>query len=199
MINEAWGYVAAALNIAGVITYIVAVVQGKARPNRVTWLVLSIAPLVAFASMLSQDVSMAQSVMTLSAGLSPLMIFITTFLVKHPAWQIKKFDIMCGALSIVGVILWWATGKGNLAIVFSILADGLGFLPTLIKGFKYPDTESPWAFMIGTVASLLSLFTVTAWNFEHVAFTAYLVAANLLASVFIYTKIGGVKKEAEAA
>ena len=197
MISEAWGYVAAILNLLGTFTYLAAVIKGKAQPNRVTWFVLSIAPLVAFTSMLSQDVRMAQSAMTLSAGLSPLMIFITTFLVKHPAWKIKKFDVMCGAFSILGIILWWITGKGNLAIIFSILADGLGFLPTLIKGFKYPDSESPWAFMIGAVASFLSLLTITVWNFEHAAFTVYLVVANIVASVFIYTKIGAVKEKTE--
>lgn len=194
MIPEYWGYVAAVLNLLGVISYLVAVVKGKARPNRVTWFVLSIAPIIAFFSMLSQQVSLAQSAMTLSAGLSPLAIFITTFLVKHPAWKITRFDLMCGALSIVGLILWLITGKGNVAIVFSILADGLAFLPTLIKGFKHPETESPWAFFVGIFASVLSLMTVTMWDFEHTAFTVYLVVANLLAFVFIYTKIGSVGK-----
>ncbi|MBP9852598.1 MAG: hypothetical protein QG629_852 [Patescibacteria group bacterium] len=196
MIHENWGYVAAIMNILGVITYLIAVVKGTARPNRVTWFVLSVAPLVAFASMLSQDVSLAQSAMTLSAGLSPLMIFITTFLVKHPAWKIETFDIACGALAILGIVLWWITGEGNVAIAFSIIADSLAFLPTLIKSYKYPETESPWAFIIGTVACIMSVLTITSWDFEHYGFPVYLVIANALAVLFIYGKVG-VRKSLE--
>lgn len=190
MIHENWGYVAAVINILGVITYLVATVRGTARPNRVTWFVLSIAPIVAFASMLSKEVSLAQSAMTLSAGLSPLMIFVTTFFVKHPAWKIERFDLVCGALAIAGIFLWWMTGEGNVAIAFSILADGLAFLPTLIKGYKYPETESPWAFIIGTFACILAVLTISTWDFQHFGFPIYLVIANALAVLFIYFKVG---------
>ena len=190
MIHENWGYVAAVMNLVGVVTYLVATVRGTARPNRVTWFVLSIAPMVAFASMLSKDVSLAQSAMTLSAGLSPLMIFITTFFVKHPAWKIERFDLVCGALAIVGIFLWWITGEGNIAIVFSILSDGLAFFPTLVKAYKYPETESPWAFIIGVVACVLAVLTITQWDFAHYGFPVYLVAANAVASLLIYCKLG---------
>lgn len=190
MIHENWGYVAAIINILGVATYVIATAKGTARPNRVTWFVLGIAPMVAFASMLSKDVSLAQSALTLSAGLSPFMVFATTFFVKHPAWKIEKFDIACGSLAIVGIFLWWLTGEGNVAIALSILADGLAFLPTLIKGYKHPETESPWAYMICTVATLLSVLTISTWNFEHAGFPVYLVFVNAIAVLFIYGKIG---------
>ena len=199
MIHENWGYVAAVLNLLGTVTYLIDTVKGKARPNRVTWFVLSIAPLVAFASMLSQQVSVAQAAMTLSAGLSPLLIFVTTFLVKHPAWKIQRFDIACGALSVLGIVVWWLTGKGNVAIVFSILADGLAFLPTLIKGYKHPETESPWTFIVGVFACVLAALTISTWDFQHAGFPVYLIIANALAVLFIYGKIGvrGAKNNAK--
>ncbi len=190
MIPQYWGYIAAVLNLLGTVTYLVDTIKGKARPNRVTWFVLSIAPLVAFASMLSQQVNLAQAAMTLSAGLGPLMIFATTFFVKHPAWKIQRFDIVCGVLSVLGILLWWLTGKGNIAIIFSILADGLAFLPTLIKGYKQPETESPWTFMIGLAACIMAALTITKWDFQHYGFPIYLIVANAIAVLFIYGKIG---------
>ena len=57
-------------------------------------------------------------------------------LVKHPAWKIQRFDIACGALSVLGIVVWWLTGKGNVAIVFSILADGLAFCLRLLKAIN---------------------------------------------------------------
>ncbi|QQS69993.1 hypothetical protein IPP75_02560 [Candidatus Saccharibacteria bacterium] len=113
MIPDYWAYVAAVINVLGTLTYVVDVFRGKARPNRVTWGVLTIAPMIAFASMLSQGVGMAQSIVTFSVGFSPFLIFVSSFLVKHPAWQLKRFDIGCGVLSLFGLLLWWITGEGN--------------------------------------------------------------------------------------
>lgn len=190
MVNENWAYVAAVINVIGTITYVVDMFRGRARPNRVTWGVLSIAPMIAFASMLSQGVSLAQSIVTFSVGFSPFIIFVASFLVNHPAWQIKRFDILCGLLSIVGLGLWWLTGEGNVAIVFSILADGLAFLPTLIKSYFHPETESPWTFFASEIATVLGLLTITKWDFQHAAFQVYIFIANLAAIAFIYFKLG---------
>lgn len=195
MIPEYWGYVAAIINLLGTISYLVAIANGKARPNRVTWFVLGLSPTIAFFSMLSQDVSLAQGAMTLSAGLGPLAILITTFFVKHPAWKIKRFDVMCGILAIVGLILWFITGKGNIAIMFSILAGGLAFLPTLIKSYKYPETESPWVFLVGLIAAIISLLTLTTWDFEQAAFMVYLVVVSASAFSLIYFKIGMINRQ----
>jgi len=51
------------------------------------------------------------------------------------------FDLICGILSLVGLVLWMITKVGNVAIFFSIVADGLAAVPTLVKAYKYPDTE----------------------------------------------------------
>lgn len=190
MIPDYWAYVAAVINVLGTLTYVVDVFRGKARPNRVTWGVLTIAPMIAFASMLSQGVGMAQSIVTFSVGFSPFLIFVSSFLVKHPAWQLKRFDIGCGVLSLFGLLLWWITGEGNVAIIFSILADGLAFLPTLVKAYYHPETESPWTFMASEVATIMGLMTVKNWNFETVGFQLYILAANIFAIVFIYFKFG---------
>jgi hypothetical protein len=146
--------------------------------------------MIAFASMLSQGVGMAQSIVTFSVGFSPFLIFVSSFLVKHPAWQLKRFDIGCGVLSLFGLLLWWITGEGNVAIIFSILADGLAFLPTLVKAYYHPETESPWTFMASEVATIIGLMTVKNWNFETVGFQLYILAANIFAIVFIYFKFG---------
>ena len=190
MIPDYWAYVAAVINVLGTLTYVADVFRGKARPNRVTWGVLTIAPMIAFASMLSQGVGMAQSIVTFSVGFSPFLIFVSSFLVKHPAWQMKRFDIGCGVLSLFGLLLWWMTGEGNVAIIFSILADGLAFLPTLVKAYYHPETESPWAFMVSQIATIMGLLTVKIWNFENVGFQLYILATNVLAIAFIYFKFG---------
>lgn len=190
MISENWAYVAAIVNLLGALIYVVDVFRGRARPNRVTWGVLTIAPVIVFASMMVQDVGFAQSSVVLSSGLGPFLIFLSSFVAKHPVWKLRRFDLLCGALSLVGLVLWWVTGEGNVAIVFSIAADFLAFLPTLVKAYFHPETESPWAFIISQAAIVLSLCTVKIWNFEHASFQLYLLCANAAAILLVYNKLG---------
>jgi hypothetical protein len=190
MIDPNWVFLAVAINLAGAIIYAYSVVKGSTRPNRVTWFILSFAPLLAFAAMMLEGVSFRESVFTLETGISPLIIFISTFFAKQPKWEITRFDLACGALSVLGFIMWIVLKEGTVAISFAIAADGLAFLPTLVKAFKYPETESPWAFMMGTVAAAIALAIITKWQFEYFAFPLYILIADVLATIFIYFKFG---------
>ena len=195
MIDQNWVFVAVAINLVGALIYAYSVVKGNTRPNRVTWFILSFAPLLAFAGMIAQGVSFKESVFTLETAISPLIIFVSTFFAKQPKWEITRFDLTCGALSIIGFILWMAFREANIAIVFGLLADGLAFLPTLVKAFKYPETESPWAFMMGCLAALIALAIVGTYDFKHLAFPLYILLADLTAVLFIYFKLGKIIKK----
>lgn len=190
MIDQNWVFLAVAINLVGAIIYAYTVVKGETRPNRVTWFILSFAPILAFAAMMTQGVSFKESVFTLETGISPLIIFVSTFFAKQPKWEITKFDLFCGALSILGFILWIILKEGNIAIIFAIAADGLAFLPTLVKAFRYPETESPYAFIMGTVAALIAIAIITTYDFKHLAFPVYILIADILAVLFIYFKLG---------
>jgi hypothetical protein len=190
MINENWIFLGVVLNLIGTATYVLAVLKGKARPNRVTWFILSVAPFVAFSAMITKGVSLQQSLMTFTVGLSPLIVFVSTFLTKHPKWKVTKFDLSCGALALVGLGLWAITKEGDLAILFSVIADLLAFTPTLVKAFKYPDTESSWLPLLAWCNSVIAVLIITKWDFTHMAFPVYLAVVNLLAFSLIYFKPG---------
>ncbi|MFV0484860.1 MAG: hypothetical protein ACK5MU_01350 [Candidatus Saccharimonadales bacterium] len=190
MIDQNWVFLAVAINLVGACVYAYSVVKGNTRPNRVTWFILSFAPILAFAAMIAQGVSFRESVFTLETGISPLIIFLSTFFAKQPKWKITKFDLTCGALSVIGFILWIILKEGNAAISFAIAADGLAFLPTLVKAFRQPESESPWAFIMGIFACIIALLILTTYDFKHLAFPVYILVADILAVLFIYFKLG---------
>lgn len=190
MIDQNWVFLAVAINLISALVYAYSVVRGRTRPNRVTWFILSFAPMLAFAGMLSQGVSFRESVFTLQTAIGPLIIAISTFFAKQPKWKITRFDLACGFLSILGFILFIVFREGNVAIVFGLLADGLAFLPTLVKAFKYPETENPAPFMIGMVSSVIAIAILTTYDFKHLAFPVYILLADFTATLFIYLKFG---------
>ncbi|HKR82113.1 MAG TPA: hypothetical protein VJR27_03870 [Candidatus Saccharimonadales bacterium] len=189
MLNSQVLWAVPILSLIGSGRYILAVVRGQAKPNRVSWFLWALAPLIAFAAEIKQGVGL-QSVVTFMAGFGPLLIVITSFLHKKSVWKVTRFDLWCGALSLVGLALWLITRHGNVAIAFSIFADGLAGVPTLIKAYKDPKSESALVFALCIVTSALTLLTIKQWTFANYGFPVYLLTICAVLVFFIDTRIG---------
>lgn len=189
MINQNFVLIGVLLEILGYPSYIYDTVKGKVKPNRVTWLLWSIAPLVAFFAEIKQGVGIL-SLTTFVVGFMPILVFIFSFVNKEAEWKLGKFDFICGILSILGLILWYITKVGNIAIIFSIFADGLASLPTIVKSYKHPETEIYLPYLLTVANAIIGLFTITKWNFQSYAFPLYLIFGNLLIAILIKFKIG---------
>ena len=167
--------------------YIRSMFKGIAKPNRITWLMWAVAPLIAFAAAKSAGVGWA-AVPVLIAGLSPFLVLMASFLTKKAYWKLSAIDYACGVLSALALSLWWATRDPSLAIIFAILSDGLATAPTFMKAWRFPQTESIWPYATGVFGSLVSLIAVTTWVFSGYGFPAYLLVANALVIVAITRK-----------
>lgn len=189
MLNENFVYLGALISFIGGLSYLIDTLKGKAKPNKVTWFVWALAPLIAFWATVQQGVGI-QSLLTFMVGFNPLLIFIGSFVNKKAYWKITKLDLACGGLAIIGLVLWQITGTGNLAIFFGILADGIAAIPTVIKSYQVPETENPNVFLGAGIAALITLLTIDTWKFEYYAFPAYILAICALIFVLIKFKIG---------
>ena len=184
MLDPRFVIVGALLGLYGCIVYAVSTFRGETQPNRVSWLMWSIAPLIAFAAELAQGVGLA-SLYTLSAGLGPLIVLVSSISSRRAYWKISRLDIACGLLSALALVLWLVTRTGNVAIVFSILADLLAAAPTILKSYRFPSTEHSAPFAMGAVGAGITLLTVTTWNFATYAFPVYLCLCNLLIALLV--------------
>ncbi|MCL4415711.1 MAG: hypothetical protein M1365_03270 [Actinobacteria bacterium] len=191
MINENFVILGTLMGTIGGLSYLVYTIQGKVKPNRVTYLFWALAPLIAFAAQIKEGVGI-QSLFTFSAGFLPLMVFLASFFNKKAEWKITKFDLICGCLSLIGLSLWALTQIGNLAIFFSIIADGLAGVPTVIKSFKHPETESGWNYLTASISSVVVLLTITNWTFASYSFSIYLFTINFIIFIFAQFKFGKV-------
>jgi len=189
MIDQNFVIVGAIIAAAGSLSYLVDTLKGKVKPNRVSFLLWSLAPLIAFFAEVKQGVGI-QALMTFIVGFLPLTIFISSFVNKKAVWNLTGFDLMCGALSIIGLVLWFITKSGNIAIIFSILADGLAAMPTIVKSFNYPETESAWPYFASTISAILTLLTVKVWNIANIAFPLYIVLITLVIFSLVHFKLG---------
>ncbi len=172
-------FVAAAASLAAALFYIRSMFKGQTKPNRVTWLMWSVAPFVATAAAVSDGVAWAVIPVFMS-GFCPFLIFTASFFSKKAYWKHTPFDLLCGALSAVALVLWYITSNPEVAIVFAIVSDALAAVPTLLKAWHHPQTESIWPFLIGLFAPLTSFIVASSFVFSEVSFPSYLVAINIL-------------------
>ena len=191
MINQNFVILGVIIASIGSVGYLINTIKGKVKPNRVSFLLWSLAPLIAFGAELQQGVAL-QSLMTFMVGFLPLTIFVASFLNKNAAWKLTRFDLACGALSLIGLVLWYITSSGNVAIVFSILADALAALPTVVKAFNFPETEIAWTYFTSTLSAAITLLTVKVWDLANAGFPLYILVVTLLISILVRFKPGKV-------
>ena len=165
--------------------YVKSMLKGRVKPNRVSWLLWAIAPMIGFAAAVSNGTGLA-AVPVFMAGFSPLLVFVASFAVEGAHWKLVKLDYACGLLSILALVFWAMTSNPDIAIVFAILSDALASVPTFLKGWQYPETESGWVYLVGAFGGFTSFLAITAWTFSQYAFPAYLVVVSILMILSIY-------------
>jgi len=179
--------IAAIASLLAAFVYIRSMFVGGTKPNRISWLMWAIAPLIATAAALSNGVGWAV-LPVFMAGFSPFLIFTSSFFAKKAYWRLSTFDYVCGVLSAIALIMWWLTQNPNVAIVFAIASDALASIPTLTKAWANPETESVWPFIIGVFGATCSLAVATLWIFSEYAFPAYLIIINIMVLIALYSK-----------
>lgn len=179
MLPEYFAYIGVSITSLSYVVYLVATLKGKVKPNRVTFSLWAAAPLIAFSAQINQGVGI-HAFMAFSASIGPLMILLASFLHKNTAWKLGTLDYFCGSLAVIGLIFWQITHIGNIAIVFSIVADIFAALPTLVKAYKAPQTESMKSYFLAIIGGFLTFFTINTWDFATYGFPLYLIVINTI-------------------
>ncbi|MGH2445009.1 MAG: hypothetical protein ACRDGD_03095 [Candidatus Limnocylindria bacterium] len=177
MLPEYFAIIGAIIGSLGGFYYLYETVVGNAQPNRITWLLWGIFPMVIFVAQRAQGVE-GLSWASFVAGFTPLLIVAASFFNQKAYWKSEPRDYYLMAAAIVGIILWAITDNPILAILFSLLADMLAGIPTLIKSYRHPQSESWIAYAISTFGFGISFLSVQTFNFENTAFVAYLFVMN---------------------
>ena len=177
MLPEYFAIIGAIIGSLGGFYYLYETIVGRAQPNRITWLLWGIFPMVIFVAQRVQGVE-GLSWASFVAGFTPLLIVAASFFNKKAYWRSEPRDYYLMAAAIVGIVLWAITDDPNLALLFALVADMLAGIPTLIKSYRHPRSESWIAYAISAVGFGMSFLSVQTYDFQNTAFVAYLFIAN---------------------
>ncbi len=178
----------ACISIGGASVYIKNTLKGKSKPNRVSWSMWALSPLIGTAAALSAHADVWATIRIFLAGFLPLLVFIASFVNPKSYWKLTLFDFLCGAFSLLAFIALAVIDSPRLAILLAVIGDGFATLPTIKKAWTHPETETEIAYIAGFVSVLLIIPSIPKWNIENSAFQVYLLIANALLLFVVYRK-----------
>jgi hypothetical protein len=182
VINVNWVFLGAGIGALGTSMYLRDTLRGTTRPNRVTWLLWAVAPLLAAAVEVNEGVGL-RALPTFMIGFMPLLVFAASFHNAAAVWKVRRIDYACGVMSVVGTAVWLVTRNGALAISAAILADFLAGVPTVMKSWTHPETETVYSYVGAVISMAIVLLTIQHWTFDVAAFPIFIVC---MASVEVF-------------
>src|SRR3989338_9840889 len=158
-------YIGLLLQFTGQISYITSIIRGHAKPNLVSWFVWMLAPLIGFFFLIQAGAGFS-ALPIFMAGFGPFLIILFSILIKNGYWKINSFDITCGILALFSLLFYVVTHSLSISILFAILSDSLAAVPTIIKSWKFPETENGLLFFLAMLSNILGLLTIKVWSFS---------------------------------
>lgn len=187
MISPWFVILGAACSLGGSARYAWLTLQGRTQPNRVTWFLWATAPIIGFFAQLSDGVGLS-SIMTLSVGVGPALIFAASFVNSSSYWRISRFDVCCGLVSVAALVVWLSLDNPQLAVIFAVLADLMGGVPTIVKAWRAPQTENPSVFALSGLNGVITLLTLQRWDPATWAFPVYIAAIGFGVSTLVVVR-----------
>jgi len=180
MLPEYFSYFAILVGILGIGNYIYQIHKGTTRPNIISWIFWSIAPIIGIYVSYKSGVAIPFLISTFVAGFMPAIVVVFALLRKNAVFKISKFDISCGIFSALAIIIWLTTKNPFLSLVFAILADLFAGIPTIIKSWKNSDSESIGPYLSGIINSIITFLIISNFTFVNYAFPLYLLVLNTI-------------------
>lgn len=189
MLPEKIIIIAVVVSLIGDFFYLRGMFLGHVKPNLISWFMWMLAPFLGVFFQLKAGAGFSV-VPVFAAGFCPFLVIIYSFILKNGYWKITLFDSICGILSLLALILYVFTRNLEISILFVILSDGLAAIPTIIKSWKFPETENASLYLLGIFNNILGLLIIKDWTFSIYSLGIYFIVVNSIISfAILYKKI----------
>jgi len=179
MLIEKILFVAVFINLIATFYYCKDILYGQTRPNLVTWSLWALIPLIGVFFQLKAGARLSVLPILID-GLNCIVIIVFALWNKNSYWKIGRLDIVCGIFALVALVFYIFTHNLGISILFAILADFLAAIPTIIKSWKFPETETWGVYLVAGITNIFGLLIIKNWIFTIYSFGLYFVLMNLL-------------------
>lgn len=168
-----FGILSSIFLLVGCIPYLRDIHKNNAQPHVLSWMGWGFITALGAFAMLADG-----------SGWNVAILFTNTFVcflvaiysaIRHNGvWSTTVFDYIFFGIGILGLILWKILDLPIVALVCAIIADFSFGIPTIIKTFKNPESETWFPWFMSMMAGLFSLLAIHAFTFHEVGYPLYL-------------------------
>jgi hypothetical protein len=167
----------------GFLPYLKDTVRGSVRPRIASWATWSLVTGVATVAALSQR-AYTSAVLTGMATCVELSVLVMA--VRKGDYAYNWVDGVSQAISLLGICAWLLSKDATFAIIFNIVADMFGAVPTFYHSWFAPHDEAWLPFIFGGIGATVSLLAVGSINFVAAGFPIYLMLVGFALGITIY-------------
>jgi hypothetical membrane protein len=150
-------------NICGVLSVILAIYCGipylrsilarKTKPHQFSWLIFAIMNAIVT---VSQYLKGARASVLISLTFLIFNLLTLALSLKYGTRNTSRFDKLLFIFSLATIAAWIITKNPSVAIWLTVVIDIFATLMIILKIRQQPDSEAPYAWLVGTVAYLFS-------------------------------------------
>jgi hypothetical protein len=167
------------------IPYIIDTVKGRTKPNIVTWFTWTLLTLIAALAAFASHEPKSAYLLLANTFCTGLVVAVG---LRYGTAKYSWFDGLCQLGTVAGLVLWLVFNSPTIGIVVPLTIDFIGMLPTLRHSWLKPAEETWQTFLIGVVAPLLTIVSLTRYNIASLLFPLYLFLANAAIVAVVITR-----------
>lgn len=191
-IKALFGILSSIFAVIGGIPYLKDIHTRKAHPHVLSWLGWAFITALGGFAMLAEGSVWPVAILFANTFLC-ISIALYSVVKKVGVWSTGIYDYIFFGLGIVGLILWQTLNMPVIALICALVADFSFGVPTIIKTYKDPLSETPLVWASATLSGLLSLFAITSLQFHEVGYPLYLFLFDGTVLILVFRGIFFIK------
>lgn len=179
-----FGILAATFILIGGIPYINDIFKRRVKPHILSWLGWSFITAIGAFAMFAEGSTWTVALIFANTVMC-LIIAFSAMTTKTGIWSTGVQDYIFFGAGLLGIALWQILDMPILALVFAILADLAFGIPTIIKTYKDPTTETPFPWAMSVVAGIFGILAIQHFVFYDAAYPVYLFIFDIIVFLLI--------------
>ena len=169
-----------ALSASSAAIYIIRLIQGKARPERITWLLWAILGAVYLVAAIRTG---GNVVYTSAVFVGPVVVFFLSF--KYGVGGKSTLDLVSLAVATVALILLLFTNHAIISLALCIFVDLIGALLTIRKLMIDPSSEPKITWLLSALGGGCALLGLQNYRVENLVFPVYIMILGLFTFMLV--------------
>ncbi|MFH0737782.1 MAG: hypothetical protein V1827_03130 [Candidatus Micrarchaeota archaeon] len=176
------GLLAGVIGFLAFVPYIYDIVKGKTRPSKAGWIIWAVLGIVIAASYYSAG---AHESAFVPAAYALGILAVAGLSLKYGKEGWTRLDLVCLAGAGLGIALWAATGDPASALFLTTAVDMIGAVPTIVKTYHEPKSESLVAWILFAMADIANFFAIKEWSLASASYPVYVFILALVMNALI--------------